>query len=103
MTRRTPDLLRSREFPPEVLEAELAHVHAREFARLLQAAARLRAGAGAPPAGELARWRRRARRACALAELDGFEPAGQLRHALAHPLSEWAAAAELFPAERKPW
>jgi hypothetical protein len=79
-------------------------VHAREFARLLRAAALLRRSTRR----ELAAWLRAARQARALAEIDGFELPGLLRHALAHPPGEWPAAARLVEAAleqegRSPW
>jgi len=85
---------RTREFSAELLDDELGRVHAREFARLLQHAALLRLGLR----GDLGRWRRAAARACALAEIDGFEPVGLLRHALTHAREDWAGAAILSEA-----
>jgi hypothetical protein len=98
---------RTRCWSRELLEEELGRVHAREFARLLCRAALLRL----PPArgdatwlrelgleDEPVAWRCAARRAQRLAEIDGFELAGLLRHALARPLEEWDSAAALSAA-----
>jgi hypothetical protein len=86
---------------------ELGRVHAREFARLLCRAALLRVGARVElgPAlrtlrleTDLACWRREALRARELAQQDGYELPGLLRHALARPLAEWADACVLVEA-----
>ncbi len=98
---------RSRAWSRELLEDELGRVHAREFARLLCQAAflRLRLRRELVPwlrAAQLEcdpeRWRRAARSARALAEIDGFELDGLLRHALAHAPEQWACAARLVEA-----
>ncbi len=101
----TPSALPARCWSPEILEQELGRVHAREFARLLCRAALLRL---APRRARLlrtlgleddpVRWLREARRARALAEIDGYEPPGLLRHALAHTPLDWAPAASLVRA-----
>ena len=85
-----------RTWSDEELVLELGRVHAREFARLLRRAARLRA---APHETELVNWRRDARHARKLAELDGFELPGQLRHALSRPVAQWADAQSLVEAQ----
>jgi hypothetical protein len=104
MMRETPRSAPARQWSPAILEQELARVHAHEFARLLRAAALLRRSTRR----ELAAWLRAARQARALAEIDGFELPGLLRHALAHAPGEWAAAASLVEAAleqegRFPW
>jgi hypothetical protein len=93
-----------------VLEQELGRVHAREFARLSCRAAmlRLRSRPGLPALlrkpellrklgleDDPERWRRAAQRARELAVVDGYEPSGLLRHALAHACEDWAPAASL--------
>jgi hypothetical protein len=87
-----------------VLEQELGRVHAREFARLSCRAAllRLRSRPGLPALlrelgleDDPERWRRAARRARELAVVDGYEPSGLVRHALAHAREDWASAASL--------
>jgi len=104
MNRPIPIAARARSWSAEELENELGRVHAREFARLLYRAARLRDC-------ELAAWRRAALHARALAEIDGFELPGVLRHALGHEPAEWAEPSRLVAAalellgqrEQAPW
>jgi len=104
MSRPTPSAANVRSWSAEELEAELGRVHAREFARLLCRAARLKDL-------DLAAWRRDALHARALAEIDGFELPGVLRHALGHEPAEWAEPARLVAAgvellgqqEQSPW
>ena len=67
-----------RTWSDEELVLELGRVHAREFARLLRRAARLRA---APHETELVNWRRDA------------------RHALSRPVAQWADAQSLVEAQ----
>jgi hypothetical protein len=95
MTQRGSASRSTRGFSRERLEDELGRVHALEFARLLGAAELLRRGRP----DELVRWRRAARAACALAEVDGFEPPGLLRHALAHTAPPDREDLE----DRRPW
>lgn len=96
-----------RGWSPEELVDELGRVHAREFARLLCRAALLRTSVRRDLGLALralrletdhACWRREALRARELAELDGFELAGLLRHALARPVAQWADAEALVQA-----
>jgi hypothetical protein len=102
-----PASLDARRWSRELLEQELGRVHAREFARLLCRAAFLRLSARRELAprlralgfeDDLACWRRAALCARSLAERDGFELAGLLRHALAHAPEAWASAARLVEA-----
>ncbi len=103
----TPCAPPARCWSPEILEQELGRVHAREFARLLCRAALLRQAPRPRRARVLrtlgleddpVRWLRDAQRARALAEIDGYEPPGLLRHALAHSPVDWAPAARLLRA-----
>jgi hypothetical protein len=112
MIRHTPSAPRARPWSREILEDELGRVHAREFARLLCGAALLHLAARREPGPallgrwlrtleletDLAHWRHAARRARSLAEVDGYELAGLLRHALAHPPGEWAEPSRLVQA-----
>lgn len=119
MKRAADDAARTRSWSRELLDEELGRVHAREFAHLLCRAAMLRARLSRAAATRLCElgledgpvsWRCAARRAQRLAEIDGFELAGLLRHALARPLEEWgspealaAAALELDRSESTRW
>ena len=94
MMRESPRTAPARQWTPEILGVELGRVHAREFARLLRAAALLRRSTRR----ELALWRRAARQARALAEIDGYELPGLLRHALAHAPEQWGASARFLEA-----
>ncbi len=85
----------------EVLDAELGRVHAREFARLLLGASRLRArlqSHASVEARRLAAWRRAARRARDLAIVDGYELPGHLRRCLACEPERWSSIGELVKA-----
>jgi hypothetical protein len=119
MIRHTHLVPQARSWSRERLEDELGRVHARQFARLLCRAALLRLALrhgrssrlnALLPDRDCAHWRSAAQRASAVAEIDGFEVAGLLRHALGRVPADWAeparlieAALELDPSEGTRW